>query len=64
MAKGKAADNKGAAGKGGKGKAEEEGKGGKIKGAQQINVRHILVRVDTAYLLGTLTETHLVRKAW
>ncbi len=44
--KGKAADKGGAAkGKGkGKGKAEEkEEKGGKVKGAQQINVRHILV---------------------
>lgn len=42
-AKGKAAD-KGAAAKGkGKGKGDEEEKGGKVKGAQQINVRHILV---------------------
>jgi NIMA-interacting peptidyl-prolyl cis-trans isomerase 4 len=42
-AKGKAAD-KGAAAKGkGKGKADEEEKGTKVKGAQQINVRHILV---------------------
>jgi hypothetical protein len=42
-AKGKAAD-KGAAAKGkGKGKADEEEKGAKVKGAQQINVRHILV---------------------
>ncbi|KAN0103272.1 FKBP-like protein [Hyaloscypha variabilis] len=41
--KGKSAD-KGGAGKGkGKGKAEDkEEKGGKVKGAQQINVRHIL----------------------
>lgn len=40
--KGKATD-KGGAGKG-KGKTEEkEDKGGKVKGAQQINVRHILV---------------------
>jgi NIMA-interacting peptidyl-prolyl cis-trans isomerase 4 len=42
--KGKATE-KGAAAKGkGKGKADEkEEKGGKVKGAQQINVRHILV---------------------
>jgi NIMA-interacting peptidyl-prolyl cis-trans isomerase 4 len=42
--KGKAAD-KGAAAKGkGKGKADEkEEKGGKVKGAQFVNVRHILV---------------------
>lgn len=43
--KGKAAD-KGAAAKGGKGKGkteDKEDKGGKVKGAQQINVRHILV---------------------
>lgn len=44
--KGKAGD-KGAAGKDkgkGKGKADTEEKGGKVKGAQYINVRHILVR--------------------
>lgn len=42
-AKGKGAD-KGAAAKGkGKGKAEEDDKGSKVKGAQYINVRHILV---------------------
>jgi NIMA-interacting peptidyl-prolyl cis-trans isomerase 4 len=41
--KGKAAD-KGAAAKGkGKGKTDEEEKPGKVNGAQQINVRHILV---------------------
>jgi peptidyl-prolyl cis-trans isomerase NIMA-interacting 4 len=42
--KGKSAD-KGSGSKGkGKGKADEkEEKGGKVKGAQQINVRHILV---------------------
>lgn len=44
--KGKAAD-KGAAvkdkGGKGKGKGDAEEKGGKVKGAQQINVRHILV---------------------
>lgn len=41
--KGKAADKGGAKGKG-KGKADDkEEKGGKVKGAQQINVRHILV---------------------
>jgi hypothetical protein len=42
--KGKVAD-KGGAGKGkGKGKADDkEEKAGKVKGAQQINVRHILV---------------------
>ncbi|KUJ19823.1 FKBP-like protein [Mollisia scopiformis] len=42
--KGKAGD-KGGAAKGGKGKGkgeEKEDKGGKVKGAQQINVRHIL----------------------
>lgn len=45
--KGKAAEKGGAAakGKGGKGKADTDDKGGKVKGAQQINVRHILVRV-------------------
>jgi NIMA-interacting peptidyl-prolyl cis-trans isomerase 4 len=42
--KGKAADKGKDKGKG-KGKAEAvEDKGGKVKGAQQINVRHILVR--------------------
>jgi NIMA-interacting peptidyl-prolyl cis-trans isomerase 4 len=46
--KGKTAEKggaeKGGAAKGkGKGKADEEEKGGKVKGAQQINVRHILV---------------------
>jgi len=43
--KGKATDKGGSAAKGkGKGKAEEkDDKGGKVKGAQQINVRHILV---------------------
>lgn len=43
--KGKGAD-KGSAAKGkGKGKADAgEEKGAKVKGAQQINVRHILVR--------------------
>jgi NIMA-interacting peptidyl-prolyl cis-trans isomerase 4 len=49
MAKGKAAeksnDKGGAAAKGkGKGKADGEEKAGKVKGAQSINVRHILVR--------------------
>lgn len=45
--KGKAGD-KGSAAKGGKGKGkaeEKEEKGGKVKGAQQINVRHILVHL-------------------
>ena len=43
--KGKGAD-KGSAAKGkGRGKTDAgEEKGGKVKGAQQINVRHILVR--------------------
>jgi NIMA-interacting peptidyl-prolyl cis-trans isomerase 4 len=42
--KGKGADKGGASKGKGKGKAEEkEEKGGKVKGAQQINVRHILV---------------------
>ena len=43
MAKGKAAEKGGAAAKG-KGKAKTEGdeKGGKVKGAQFVNVRHIL----------------------
>ncbi|RFU33875.1 hypothetical protein B7463_g2433, partial [Scytalidium lignicola] len=41
--KGKAADKGGAAAKGkGKGKNEADDKGGKVKGAQQVNVRHIL----------------------
>ena len=36
-----------AKGKGGKGKGDNtEEKGGKVKGAQQINVRHILVGVS------------------
>ena len=43
--KGKAADKGGAAKGKGKGKAEEVEKGGKVKGAQFINVRHILVRL-------------------
>jgi len=42
--RGKAADKGGASKGKGKGKADAEDKGGKIKGAQQINVRHILVR--------------------
>jgi NIMA-interacting peptidyl-prolyl cis-trans isomerase 4 len=41
--KGKAADKGGATKGKGKGKTDEEEKGGKVKGAQQINVRHILV---------------------
>jgi len=40
--KGKAADRGGAAKGKGKGKADTEEKGGKVKGAQQINVRHVL----------------------
>jgi NIMA-interacting peptidyl-prolyl cis-trans isomerase 4 len=55
MGKGKAAEKGnekgGAAAKGGKGAKGAKGKGdsseekaGKVKGAQQINVRHILVR--------------------
>jgi NIMA-interacting peptidyl-prolyl cis-trans isomerase 4 len=48
MAKGKAVDkggDKGGVGAKGKskGKASDEEKGGKVKGAQSINVRHILV---------------------
>lgn len=43
--KGKAADKGGAAKGKGKGKADADEKGGKVKGAQQINVRHILVRL-------------------
>lgn len=51
MAKGKAAekgnDKGGAATKGkAKGKANDEEKAGKVKGAQSINVRHILVRLS------------------
>lgn len=42
-AKGKAADKASAAKGKGKGKADEEDKSGKVKGAQYINVRHILV---------------------
>jgi NIMA-interacting peptidyl-prolyl cis-trans isomerase 4 len=42
--KGKGADKGGSAKGKGKGKADVEEKGGKVKGAQQINVRHILVR--------------------
>lgn len=50
MAKGKTAeksnDKGGAVAKGkAKGKADTEEKGGKVKGAQSINVRHILVRL-------------------
>jgi len=40
--KGKASDKGGATKGKGKGKADAEEKGGKVKGAQQINVRHIL----------------------
>jgi NIMA-interacting peptidyl-prolyl cis-trans isomerase 4 len=41
--KGKSADKGGASKGKGKGKADDkEDKGGKVKGAQQINVRHIL----------------------
>jgi NIMA-interacting peptidyl-prolyl cis-trans isomerase 4 len=47
--KGKAADKSGAAKGKGKGKAAEtEEKGSKVKGAQFVNVRHILVRLDLA----------------
>lgn len=43
--KGKATE-KGSVAKGkGKGKADVDDKVGKVKGAQQINVRHILVRL-------------------
>jgi len=42
--KGKGGDSKGAGKDKGKGKAEEGKGAGKVKGAQQINVRHILVR--------------------
>lgn len=50
MAKGKTTDKgndkSGAAAKGkAKGKADGEEKAGKVKGAQSINVRHILVRL-------------------
>ncbi len=45
-------DDKKASGKGGKAKAKDEAKGdskgdGKVKGAQSINVRHILVGLPT-----------------
>jgi hypothetical protein len=51
MAKGKAAekgaDKGGAGGKGkAKGKGDDEEKGGKVKGARSINVRHILVSLS------------------
>ena len=48
--KGKGSGDKGGASKGkGKGKADtgEEKSAGKVKGAQQINVRHILVSSKT-----------------
>jgi NIMA-interacting peptidyl-prolyl cis-trans isomerase 4 len=48
--KGKAADKGGAAKGKGKGKADEEEKGGKVKGAQFINVRHILVCLSARVL--------------
>ncbi len=53
MAKGKAGE-KGAdkGGAKGKGKADAEDKGGKVKGAQQINVRHILVRSPASRVWG------------
>lgn len=56
--KGKAADKgaeKGGSSKGkGKGKADgEEKSAGKVKGAQQINVRHILVRSTKKWLHAT-----------
>lgn len=41
--KGKAGDKGGSSKGKGKGKADDEEKGAKVKGAQQINVRHILV---------------------
>jgi peptidyl-prolyl cis-trans isomerase NIMA-interacting 4 len=57
MAKGKTADKSAEKDKGGaaakgkaKGKADGEDKGAKVKGAQSINVRHILVGLSaTAY---------------
>jgi NIMA-interacting peptidyl-prolyl cis-trans isomerase 4 len=55
MAKGKGAEKtgeKGGAGAKGKAKskADDEGeKGGKVKGAQSINVRHILVRSSSSH---------------
>lgn len=42
--KGKAAEKGNASKDKGKGKATEKEDGGKVKGAQQINVRHILVK--------------------
>jgi len=50
--KGKAADKRKAAGGKGKAKAKEDGedkdsRGGKLKAANSINVRHILVRVES-----------------
>ena len=41
--KGKSGDKAGAAKGKGKGKSDAEEKGGKVKPAQQVNVRHILV---------------------
>lgn len=52
--KGKAAATGKDKGKGkGKGKEDTstEEKGGKVKGAQQINVRHILVRCSTSNIM-------------
>lgn len=63
--KGKAAEKgaeKGASAKGkGKGKAEvEEKTAGKVKGAQQINVRHILVGRFQQLVLAVFNLTKLV----
>jgi hypothetical protein len=61
--KGKAAE-KGSSAKGkGKGKADAEEKGGKVKGAQQINVRHILVRSLDQSVRGMGSDAQSVREA-
>lgn len=62
--KGKAADkkaaDKGAAAKG-KGKPAADDKAGKVKGAQQINVRHILVSIQDIHLVEKRLTGNSVR---
>lgn len=68
MGKNKGGDNKSAdknaGGKGGKGKADE--KETKVKGAQSLNVRHILVSTVCSLHVKSksFTNQHLVREAW
>ena len=63
--KGKGADKGGSAKGKGKGKTDTEEKGVKVKGAQQINVRHILVRfLNLIYEGVRRSDGRLVRETF